>query len=77
MKTTAVSAAMAGLMFLAAPAWGQSKSCDELKAEIEEKIRNNGVAQFTLTVVDKDAPEDGKVVGTCGGGTKKIVYKRG
>ncbi|HUG72551.1 MAG TPA: DUF1161 domain-containing protein [Steroidobacteraceae bacterium] len=70
--------AIAGLMILAAaPAWGQSKSCEDLKAEIEEKIRNNGVAQFTLTIVDKDAPEDGKVVGTCGGGTKKIVYKRG
>jgi len=27
--------------------------------------------------VDKDAAEDGKVVGTCDGGTKKIVYKRG
>jgi hypothetical protein len=24
-----------------------------------------------------DAPEDGKVVGTCDGQTRKIVYKRG
>ena len=30
-----------------------------------------------ITIVDKDAPDDGKVVGTCGGGTKKILYKRG
>jgi len=75
MKT--LTAAVAGVMFLASPAWGQSKSCDDLKAEIEAKIKSNGVAQFTLTIVDKDAPEDGKVVGTCGGGTKKIVYKRG
>jgi hypothetical protein len=75
MKT--LTAAVAGLMCLAAPAWGQSKSCDEIKAEIEQKITNNGVAQFSLTIVDKDAPEDGKVVGTCGGGTKKIIYKRG
>ena len=41
------------------------------------KIKNNGVKEFTLTVVDADAKEDGKVVGTCDGGTKKIVYKRG
>jgi hypothetical protein len=27
-------------------------------------------------VVDADAQSDGKVVGTCEGGTKKIVYKR-
>jgi len=32
---------------------------------------------FTLTIVEKDAAEDGKVVGTCEGGSKKIVYKRG
>ncbi len=48
-----------------------------LKSEIEAKIKNNGVKVFTLTVVDKDAAEDGKVVGTCDGGTNKIVYKRG
>jgi hypothetical protein len=74
MKTVA---AFAGLLLLSANAWGQAKSCDDLKAEIEAKIKSSGVAQFTLTIVDKDAPEDGKVVGTCGGGTKKIVYKRG
>lgn len=69
--------AFAALMLLASPAWAQVKPCEELKAEIEEKIRSNGVTVFTLTIVDKDAPEDGKVVGTCDGGTKKIVYKRG
>jgi hypothetical protein len=53
------------------------KPCEELKSEIEAKIKNNGVKDFTLTIVDKDQAEDGKVVGTCDGGTKKIVYKRG
>ena len=62
---------------LAGPAWAQSKSCDELKADIEAKIRKNGVDKFTVEVVDKDAQSDGKVVGTCGGGAKKLVYKRG
>ena len=55
----------------------QRKDCGELKTEIETKIKNNGVKVFTLTVVDKDAAEDGKVVGTCDGGINKIVYKRG
>ena len=59
------------------PALAQRKDCNELKGEIETKIKNNGVKEFTLTVVDTDAKEDGKVVGTCDGGTKKIVYKRG
>jgi hypothetical protein len=63
----------------ASSAWAQSmrKDCGELKTEIEEKIRKNGVESFTLAIVDKDAEAEGKVVGTCDGGTKKIVYKRG
>lgn len=58
-------------------AQAQAKDCEELKAEIEAKVKANGVTDYTLTIVDKDAPDDGKVVGTCGGGTKKILYKRG
>ena len=70
--------ALAVLLALAVtPALAQVKDCDELKAEIDTKITNNGVTMFTTTIVDMDAPEDGKVVGTCGGQTKKIVYKRG
>jgi hypothetical protein len=69
--------AMVSLVLIALPAVAQVKPCEELKAEIEAKIKNNGVKEFTLTIVDKDAAEDGKVVGTCDGGSKKIVYKRG
>jgi hypothetical protein len=71
-----VAAVVVGLG-LASPAWAQRKDCNELKGEIEAKIKNNGVEKFTLDIVDKDAPADGKVVGTCDGQTKKIVYKRG
>ena len=64
---------------LSATVWAQSqrKDCNELKSEIEAKIKNNGVEKFSLDIVDMDAQADGKVVGTCDGGTKKIVYKRG
>lgn len=75
MKGMLTSAAI--LALLSMPAVAQVKPCEELKAEIEAKIRQNGVTEFTLTVVDKDAGEDGKVVGTCEGGKKKIVYRRG
>jgi hypothetical protein len=60
--------------------WAQTKPCEELKSEIEAKIKKNGVDKFTLDIVDADKAEgatDGKVVGSCDGGTKKIVYKRG
>ncbi len=64
-------------LLIASPVFAQVKPCEELKSEIDAKIKKNGVKEFTLTIVDKDAAEDGKVVGTCEGGTKKIVYKRG
>jgi hypothetical protein len=69
--------AVVSTMLIASPAFAQVKPCEELKSEIETKIKNNGVTAFTLTIVDKDGQADGKVVGTCGGGTQKIVYKRG
>jgi hypothetical protein len=69
--------AMVAALGMSGTAWAQSKSCDELKADIEAKIKKNGVEKFSVDVVDKDAQAEGKVVGTCGGGAKKIVYKRG
>ena len=61
---------------LSGSVWAQRKPCEELKAEIDAKIRKNGIENFTLDIVDKDAQAEGKVVGTCDGQTKKIVYKR-
>ena len=62
---------------LSGTAWADKKDCNELKSEIEAKIKKNGVDKFSLDVLDKDAQAEGKVVGTCDGGAKKIVYKRG
>ena len=53
-----------------------AKSCEDLKSEITAKIEANGVKSYTLEIVPKDQDAEGKVVGTCGGGTKKIVYHR-
>jgi hypothetical protein len=69
--------AAALVLGLSTTAWAQKKECGELKSEIEAKIKKNGVEKFTLDVVDKDAQAEGKVVGTCEAGAKKIVYKKG
>ncbi|MCD6041664.1 MAG: hypothetical protein K0R40_1267 [Burkholderiales bacterium] len=71
-----VAAVVVG-MAVSGPALAQRKDCGELKGEIEAKIKKNGVDKFSLDVVEKDAQAEGKVVGTCDGGEKKIVYKRG
>jgi hypothetical protein len=72
-----IAAAVVVGMAVAGPALAQRKDCGELKGEIEAKIKKNGVEKFSLDVVEADKQGDGKVVGTCDGGTKKIVYKRG
>ena len=66
-------------LLIAAPALAQRKDCEELKAEIDAKIKKNGVKEFSLEVVPNEQVKDGagNVVGSCDGGTKKIVYKRG
>lgn len=63
------------LMLVASPAFAR-KDCNELKGEIEAKLKAKGVTSFTLEVVAGEA-KDGKVVGSCDGGARNIVYKRG
>ncbi|HLW85249.1 MAG TPA: DUF1161 domain-containing protein [Candidatus Sulfotelmatobacter sp.] len=53
-----------------------AKPCEELKAEIAKKMDANHVKSYTLDIVDKDKDAEGRIVGTCDGGTKKIVYQR-
>jgi len=69
--------AVVALLLVAAPAMAQRKACEELKTEIEAKIKANGVKEFTLEIVAAEDKKEGNVVGTCDGGTKKILYKRG
>ena len=52
------------------------KSCEELKSEIAKKLEANGVKSYSLDVVVKNKDTDGKVIGTCEGGSKKIVYRK-
>lgn len=64
------------LSLAAAPVLAE-KPCEELKAEIEAKLKAKGVEAFTLEIVPNEKVKDEKVVGSCDGGTKKITYKRG
>ena len=59
----------------------QPKPCGELKAEIEAKIEAKGVQSYQLTIVGNEEIEnrtavDGKIVGSCENGTKKILYTK-
>jgi len=68
---------IACLLALAATPALARKSCEELKAEIEAKLKAKGVKAWTIEIAGKDEQKEGRVVGTCDGGTKKLVYRRG
>jgi hypothetical protein len=64
-------------MFFSVPAHAQgAKPCEELKDEITKKLEAKGVTSYTLEIVAKDQDSEGKVVGTCDAGSKKIIYKK-
>jgi hypothetical protein len=67
----------AALLAVAATPVMARKSCEDLKGEIEAKLKAKGVKAWTIEIVGKDEQKEGRVVGTCDGGTKKLVYKRG
>jgi len=70
-------AAIGVLLFVSVPAHAQAaKPCEELKDEISKKLDAKGVKGYTLEIMAKDKDAEGKVVGTCDGGTKKIIYTR-
>lgn len=52
------------------------KPCEELKGEIAAKMEANGVKSYILEIVPADQVGEGKVVGSCEGGTKKIIYTK-
>jgi len=68
---------IAAILFVPACTFAQSKSCEELKSEIAAKLDAKSVKGYSLEVLGKDQDTDAKVVGTCEGGSKKIVYRRG
>ena len=53
------------------------KTCEDLKAEIDGKLRAKGVKAFTLDIVPAADVKTEKIVGSCEAGAKKITYKRG
>jgi hypothetical protein len=68
---------LAAVLIVPAGSYAQvAKPCEELKSEIATKLDAKGVKSYSLEIVPKDQDAEGKVVGSCEGGTKKIVYRR-
>ena len=57
------------------------KPCEELKEEIATKIDAKGITSYELTIIKSEEAENGtaakgEIVGSCEGGTKKILYTK-
>ena len=63
-------------VFCCAAAFAEIKSCEELKAEIDAKLKAKGVRGYTLEILPADQVKDQRIVGSCDGGAKKISYSR-
>lgn len=74
MKTVLTLLAIA-LFLSTSPAWAR-KPCEELRQEIAAGLDAKGVRNYSLSVVARDSGDARKTVGTCNGGSERIVYER-
>ena len=88
-----ILAMIAALTIVSHPAMADRLSCDALKDRLDAKLQAKGIPVYTLEIVPADEPlpsskaasgvsatkktAKGKVVGTCDGGTKRLIYTRG
>src|SRR5262245_14199452 len=64
--------AVAPLIVAAIPAL--ARDCNEVKAEIDAKIKAKGVTNYALEIVNGPDVKEKQIVGNCEGGAKSIVY---
>ena len=64
------------LLFASVAAYA-AKPCGALKDEIARKLDEKGIKFYLLEIVPSEKVKDeAKVVGSCDGGKKKILYSR-
>jgi len=63
-------------VFCCTAAFAEIKSCEELKAEIDAKLKAKGIKGYTLEILPADQVKEQRIVGSCEGGTKRISYSR-
>src|SRR5512145_2041074 len=64
------------LIVAVVPVAALARDCNEVKAEIDAKIKAKGVTSYALQIVNGTEVNEGRPVGTCDAGAKRIVYFR-
>ncbi len=65
------------LLLLGTELQAASKPCEELKAEIAAKLEARGVREYQLEITNPGGAVGWTVVGSCEGGGREILYRRG
>lgn len=80
------------LSLVSLPGMAELLPCEKLKARVDAKFQEKGMQAYTLEIVPikgtasttgaasavpSTAGRKGKEVGTCDGGTKRLIYTRG
>ena len=83
---------LAFLSLVSFPVMAELLTCENLKARVDAKLQTKGVQAYTLEIVPitgsastthaasavpSTPGSKGKEVGTCDGGTKRLIYTRG
>lgn len=84
---------LAALTLVSQVAIAEGLTCDALRNRLDAKLQAKGVQIYTLEIVSADTPlsssnpasgvtatvkaPKGKAVGTCAGGTRRLIYTRG
>jgi hypothetical protein len=71
-----LSMMMGASLFIAVSAFAEIKPCEDLKNEIDAKLKEKGVTNYTLEIVPADQVKDQRVIGSCDGGKNKITYTK-
>ena len=75
---TPPAAALALLLAAAMPAGAQTSACEELKSRLALRL-SGGPGSYVMEAVPAatEVPAGFKVIGTCGGGAWKVLFRRG
>ena len=72
----ALTLCLAAAAALPTAASAERLECAVLLEQIEGKLQAHGVRHYRLDVVATEEAADGKVIGSCNGGTRKVIYTR-
>jgi hypothetical protein len=68
---------LALLLVVSASAPSRADNCDSIRDQVEAKFKAGGTLNFSVKVVDAGAVGNARVVGSCGNGTRRIVFVPG